>query len=405
MQSLINKQILLGVTGGIAAYKSAEIIRRLQDAGANVKVVMTAGAQEFITPLTLQALSGNPVHTELLDPKAEAAMGHIELSRWGDLILIAPATADFLSKLVTGEGSDLLSTLCLASRAPLAVAPAMNQGMWANAATQANLEALAERNVAIFGPASGTQACGDVGLGRMLEASDIVEHCAGVFESGVLAGKKVVISAGPTREAIDPVRYISNHSSGKMGYAIAKGAKALGATVTLVSGPVSLTCPDGVLKKDVSSAQEMLECVESHVASADIFIACAAVADYRVAQQNEHKLKKKEGEEAFSLHFVQNPDILKTVASRKNPPFTLGFAAETQNVEAHARAKLTKKQLNMIAANDVSVPGLGFDSDRNALMVITKTNVHKLTPDSKEALAMSLLHLMHDEYKQTLDVE
>ncbi len=395
MHSLVNKRILLGVTGGIAAYKAAEIVRRLQDAGAEVRVVMTKGAQEFITPLTMQALSGNPVHTDLLDPQAEAAMGHIELSRWADLVLIAPASANFLSKIVTGEGSDLLSTLCLATNAKLAVAPAMNQGMWHNEATQANLEALRQRGVEVFGPAAGGQACGDVGLGRMLEPEQIAEASAGLFEGGRLRGLTVMITAGPTRESIDPVRYISNHSSGKMGFAIAEAAVESGANVVLVSGPVSLPTPDRVKRVDVVSAQDMYKAVHDELANVDVFVASAAVADYRPAEVAQQKLKKGENDIA-SIPLVKNPDIVASVAALEAKPFTVGFAAETHDVEAYAKQKLIKKNLDLIIANDVAQGDIGFNSDDNAVTVIGRTEQQILSTRSKAQIARDLVNIIAD---------
>ncbi len=395
MHSLANKRILLGVTGGIAAYKGAEIVRRLQDAGAEVRVVMTRGAQEFITALTMQALSGNPVHTDLLDPQAEAAMGHIELSRWADLVLIAPASANFLSKLVAGEGSDLLSTLCLATNAKLAVAPAMNQGMWHNEATQTNLETLKQRGVEVFGPAAGGQACGDVGLGRMLEPEQIAEASAGLFESGRLAGLTVMITAGPTREAIDPVRYISNHSSGKMGYAIAEAAVESGANVVLISGPVNLPAPDCVKCVDVLSAQDMYKAVHDELGSVDVFIASAAVADYRPAEVAQQKLKKGEND-LSSILLVKNPDIVASVAEQENKPFTVGFAAETHEVEAYAKQKLIKKNLDLVVANDVAQETIGFNSDNNAVTVISRNSQQIFTKRSKAQIARDLINIIAD---------
>lgn len=371
MNSLTNKRILLGVTGGIAAYKSADLVRRLQDAGADVRVVMTRAAQEFITPLTMQALSGKPVHTELLDSEAEAAMGHIELARWADVILVAPASADFISKLSHGEGGDLLSTLCLAAKGLLAVAPAMNQAMWANAATQANLALIAQRDVHIIGPAAGVQACGDVGMGRMLEPLVICEVVAGLFQAGSMAGRKVVITAGPTREAIDPVRYISNHSSGKMGYALAQAMAEAGADTILVSGPTQLAAPERVKLISVESARDMAAAVEANVAGAHVFIGAAAVADYRPANIAEQKLKKSEGM-SNTIELVENPDIIRTVAQRADRPITVGFAAETKDVKQYAAGKLRSKKLDMIIANDVSQADIGFNSDNNAVWVLKR---------------------------------
>lgn len=389
--SLANKRIVLGVTGGIAAYKSAELIRRLRDLGVEIQVVMTAAAQEFITPLTLQALSGNPVHTDLLDPKAEAGMGHIQLARWADLILIAPATADFLARLTQGIANDLLSSICLATRAPLAVAPAMNQGMWHNQATQDNLQTLKDRGLLILGPDSGSQACGEVGLGRMLDVPDLITELASCFMTNSLSGKKVVITAGPTREALDPVRYLSNHSSGKMGYALAQAAVEAGASVTLISGPTNLPCPDRVRRVSATSALEMLAASEAALEACDIFIAAAAVADYRPAQIAADKIKKGDSDQ-LQLSLIKNPDIVARVAqSPQRPAFVMGFAAETQDMLQHAQDKLARKHLDMIAANNVSSPEIGFNSDDNQISLITKGQVQDLPRASKMALAQMII--------------
>ncbi|MEH6617081.1 MAG: bifunctional phosphopantothenoylcysteine decarboxylase/phosphopantothenate--cysteine ligase CoaBC [Porticoccus sp.] len=398
MPSLANKRVLLGVTGGIAAYKSAEIIRRLQDAGANVRVVMTSAATEFITPLTMQALSGNPVHLELLDTDAEAAMGHIELARWADVILVAPASADFIAKLTNGEGGDLLSTLCLASRSPLAIAPAMNQGMWRNASTQHNIERLRGRGIHIFGPTEGNQACGDVGPGRMSEPEDIAELTADLFETGALAGKKVIITAGPTREAIDPVRYISNHSSGKMGYALAEAAAEAGAETVLISGPVNLASPDRVKIIAVTSAQEMYDAALGEADGCQLFIASAAVADYRPVQVSAQKIKKSA--DTLTIEMVKNPDIVSAVAALQNRPFTVGFAAETANVEDglehHARGKLERKNLDLVIANDVSDRTIGFNSDDNAVLVVEMKSSEAIPKINKSILARQLIAKIAD---------
>jgi len=379
MAHLFNRNVLLGVSGGIAAYKSAELVRQLQELGANVRVIMTRGAREFITPLTLQALSGNPVHTELLDEKAEQGMGHIELARWADALVIAPATADLLARLCAGRADDLLTTVALAAAAPVIVAPAMNQQMWKDPATQTNIEQLAARGMNVIGPAEGIQACGDTGPGRMEEPARIAEATAQLFDSGLLAGRRVVITAGPTREALDPVRYLSNHSSGKMGYALAQASVDAGAITTLVSGPVSLQPPERVSLVAVQSAQDMYEQSLALIADCDIFIACAAVADYRPASSAIHKIKK--GQEEMTLTLVRNPDIVTAVAATDNGPFTVGFAAETQDVIDYARDKLERKGLDMIVANDVSDTDIGFNSDNNAVTV--------LWPGGQEALAMS----------------
>ena len=390
MSSLANKRILLGVTGGIAAYKSADLVRRLQDAGAEVRVVMTAAAQEFITPLTMQALSGNPVHTTLLDPEAEAGMGHIQLARWADLVLVAPASADFIARLVQGQGDDLLTTVCLATAAPIALAPAMNQGMWRNASTQANVATLIERKVHLFGPAAGEQACGDVGPGRMLEPLALVDAAAGLFATGVLAGKKVVITAGPTREAIDPVRYISNHSSGKMGYALAQAAAEAGAKTVLISGPTQLAAPERVEFIAVTTAEEMLEASLAQANGCDVFIAAAAVADYRAARVAEQKIKKSV-DEKITLELVKNPDIVATIAGLERKPFTVGFAAESENLIAYAQQKLARKNLDLVIANNISVAGIGFNSDNNAVTLIDKTQQQDISPRSKQQLARELM--------------
>lgn len=389
MSRLNNRHIVLGITGGIAAYKAAELVRRLKERGAHVHVVMTDAAREFITPLTLQALSGNTVHTSLLDPEAEAAMGHIELARWADLLLVAPASADFLAKLAHGQADDLLSTLWLACQSRKAVAPAMNQAMWADPATTANLQTLRDRGVAVFGPAAGDQACGDVGLGRMLEATELADAAEACFESRALDGIRVMITAGPTREAIDPVRYISNHSSGKMGYALARAAADAGATVALVSGPVSLPPPPGVERVSVVSAREMLDAVMARVSSTDLFVGCAAVADYRPAEAVEQKIKK--GADDMQLHLVRNPDIISAVALHAPRPFTVGFAAETQQVVAYAKDKLARKKLDAIIANDVSDSGIGFNSDDNEVILITASEEQSLPKMGKQQLADTLI--------------
>jgi len=394
MGSLSNKRVLLGITGGIAAYKSADLVRRLQDLGAEVRVVMTRAAQEFITPLTLQALSGKPVHCELLDPAAEAAMGHIELARWGDLVLIAPATADFIARLNAGNGNDLLTTICLASSAPLAIAPAMNQAMYASSACQDNLRSLQQRQIHIFGPAEGIQACGDVGPGRMLEPTELAQLSAQLFESGLLAGKKVVITAGPTREAIDPVRYISNHSSGKMGFALAQACVEAGAITTLIAGPCVQPTPERCQLVEVDSAQQMHDAAIKFMGSCDIFIGAAAVADYRPATVAEQKMKKDDNNDSMSIELVKNPDIIAAVANHQQRPFTVGFAAETQNLEAYARSKLEKKNLDMVIANDVSQAGIGFNSDNNQVKVINHDGCTPLPEQNKRQLARLLIEII-----------
>lgn len=397
MTALSNKRILLGISGGIAAYKSAELVRRLKDQGCDVRVVMTEGAQAFITPMTLQALSGNFVHTDLLDPAAEAAMGHIELAKWCDAIIIAPATADMMARLACGMANDLLSTLCLATTAPIAIAPAMNQAMWSHPQTQANLAHLKTRGVQVFGPASGSQACGDVGLGRMLEASEIAEACKSLFVTPILNGKHIVITAGPTREALDPVRYISNHSSGKMGFALAQAAAKLGAQVTLIAGPVNLATPVGVTRIDVNSAEDMLAATLSVVKTADVFIASAAVADYRPASVAENKIKKST--DSLNIELVKNPDIVQTVAALTDKrPLVVGFAAETNDVINYATGKLQRKNLDLIIANNVAESGIGFNSDENAVTVINRSGeLRSIDRCSKTLLAEQLITLIHEQ--------
>ena len=392
MSSLSQKRIILGITGGIAAYKSAEIARRLQDHGAEVRVIMTDSAQEFIRPLTLQALTGKPVHTDLLDTKAEAAMGHIELARWADVILVAPATANFMAELSQGTAHDLLTTVCLASSGKIIVAPAMNQAMWSQPASQENIECLKRRGITILEPDNGVQACGDIGPGRLQQPDIIVEHMGSIFDSGLLSGKKVVITAGPTREAIDPVRYISNHSSGKMGYALASAMTDAGASVTLISGPVSLQCPDRCELISVVSADDMLAAASLAVKKADIFISSAAVADYRVTEVASQKIKKKS--DKMSLKLSKTPDIV-AILSENNPQlFVVGFAAETEQVEAHAREKLDRKQLNAIIANDVSRMDIGFNSDDNEALWIDADNSQTLSKKSKAQLAREIAVLI-----------
>ena len=397
MQTLAGKKILLGISGGIAAYKCAELTRRLIERGAQVQVVMTKAAKEFITPLTMQAVSGRPVSDSLLDPAAEASMGHIELAKWADLVLLAPATADLIARMSAGMGNDLLTTLVLATDSPVAVSPAMNQQMYRNIATQENIATLARRGMHIWGPAAGEQACGDVGPGRMLEPMQLVHLCEQFFQPKLLAGKSVLITAGPTREAIDPVRYISNHSSGKMGFALANAAAQLGAKVTLVSGPVSLNTPTGVERINVASAQEMHDAVMAHAPSHDAFISCAAVADYRPENVASQKLKKTENNDQMTINMVKNPDIVATVANMtEQRPFTVGFAAETNDVETYARGKLVKKNLDMICANDVSVEGQGFNSNDNAITLFWSEGEQALALESKEALSFRILEKMHE---------
>ena len=391
---LNGRRILVGITGGIAAYKTAELVRQLIKSGADVRVVMTAGGQEFITPLTMQALSGNPVHTTLLNTEAEAGMGHIELAKWADLIVIAPASADFIARFSAGMADDLLTTLCLASEAMVAIAPAMNQAMWKNSRTQRNIATLeGDAGVCFWGPGEGAQACGDVGLGRMLEPEQLLAFICCYFSDGPLHGKTVVITAGPTRESIDPVRYISNHSSGKMGYALAIAARNAGASVELISGPVALPAPNGVKITSVSSAMDMLDAAERAVdQQCDIFIAAAAVADYRPEQVPGQKIKKTQDKMAIEL--IKNPDIVASIASRKDKPFTVGFAAETQNVIAYAEGKLQKKKLDMIVANDVSDQRIGFNSENNAVTVLWEGGCESFSLQSKSLLAGNIIELI-----------
>lgn len=395
MNVLTHRKIVLGVTGGIAAYKSADLTRRLQDAGAEVRVVMTAAATQFVSPLTFQALSGNPVHLDLLDPAAEAAMGHIELARWADLVLVAPASADFMARLAHGLANDLLTTLCLATDAPIVLAPAMNRLMWQNPATRDNAALLARRGVRLLGPGSGGQACGEVGEGRMLEPLEIVQALS-VAQDRPLAGQVVLVTAGPTREAIDPVRFIGNRSSGRMGFAVAAAARDAGAQVVLVAGPSSLATPAGVERIDVTSAAEMYQAVMQQVARADIFIGAAAVADYRPSQVAPSKIKKNA--EGLTLTLERTEDILQSVAALPSPPFTVGFAAETDDLAVHARDKMTRKNLDMIAANWVGGE-TGFDTADNALEVFWRDGQASLGRQDKDALAGQLVRLIAERYR------
>ncbi|HHH38343.1 MAG TPA: bifunctional phosphopantothenoylcysteine decarboxylase/phosphopantothenate--cysteine ligase CoaBC [Sedimenticola sp.] len=396
-KTLSRLRILLGVSGGIAAYKAAELVRRLRQAGAAVQVVMTPAATRFITPLTLQALSGRPVRCELFDTAAEAAMGHIELARWAEQLVVAPASADFLARLRTGQADDLLTTLCLATEAPIAVVPAMNRIMWQHPATRENVAVLRQRGVAVWGPDSGPQACGEEGPGRMLAPGEILERLEACWRHGPLRGRRVLITAGPTREAIDPVRFLSNRSSGKMGYALARAARAAGAEVTLVSGPVALAPPPGVTVVAVESAAQMFEQVIARVADCDIFIGAAAVADYAPAAAAGSKLKKTSAR--LRLELVRTPDILAAVAAHRPRPFTVGFAAETERLREHARDKLQRKGLDMIAANPVG-SGQGFDRDDNTLRVLWPGGERDLGTASKEDLARQLIDLIGERYGQ-----
>ncbi|MGB9429545.1 MAG: bifunctional phosphopantothenoylcysteine decarboxylase/phosphopantothenate--cysteine ligase CoaBC [Gammaproteobacteria bacterium] len=394
---LTGKHILLGVTGGIASYKCPDLVRRLRESGAEVQVVMTQSAQRFVTPLTFQAVSGKAVHTELWDTSAEFAMGHIELARWADLVLVAPATAGFMARLAHGHADDLLTTLCLAAQAPIAVAPAMNWVMWEHAATQENVRHLAGRGVRILGPVAGELAEGEIGMGRMLEPAEIVAALNDT-SSTPLKGIRILVTAGPTREPIDPVRYLSNRSSGKMGFAVARAAAEAGAQVTLVSGPTHLATPRDVRRVDVETAVQMHAAVMREVAHTDIFIAAAAVADYAPAEAARQKIKKRN--DALELKLTKTPDILAEVAARKPKPFTVGFAAETEQLEARAREKLENKRLDMIAANWVGA-GRGFERDDNALTVYWKGDSAALGSASKLELAQRLMQLVAERYLQS----
>lgn len=400
MQHLTNKRVLLGVTGSIAAYKAADLIRRLREGGAEVRVVMTDGAKAFVTPLTFQALSGLPVHENLLDKEAEAAMGHIELARWADVILVAPASANSIAGLAQGRADELLYAVCLAADVPLAIAPAMNKNMWADQATQENVRLLAQRGVLFIGPDSGEQACGDIGEGRMIGSEAIISRLTDLFTSGSLSGLTVMVTAGPTREALDPVRYLSNHSSGKMGYAIAEAAVEAGAKVILVSGPVSLDTPDRVTRINVDSAADMEAAVKEHITAADIFVASAAVADYRPVTVQQDKIKKKE--DRLTIELEKNTDILAMVKADFAETFCVGFAAETQDLETYARAKLQHKNIEMIAANLVGSAAKKtagtFNSDTNELNVYWQGGELKLELGSKTKLARQLISLIAQRF-------
>ena len=396
MKSLINRKILLGITGGIAAYKAAEIVRTLKKVGAEVRVVMTKSAQEFITPLTMQALSGNQVSIDLLDRNAEAAMGHIELAKWADAVLIAPCTADSIAKLSAGRGDDLLSAISLVHDGNLAIAPSMNQAMWSDERTQGNISSLNEKGISIFGPGDGQQACGDIGLGRMLEPLVIVEELAKLFDTGLLAGKELLITAGPTQEMIDPVRYISNKSSGKMGYAIAEVAKDAGAKVILISGPVKLNPPEGIIFEKITSADEMYDAVMHYAPKADIFISTAAVADYKPKDSLKNKLKKQNTED-ISIELKQNKDILSSVTDRHKTLYAVGFAAETEEIEENARKKLLAKNLRVVVANDVSNQTIGFDSDDNEVTLISKKEKIVIKKTDKKRVAKKIIEFIAED--------
>ena len=391
MKSLANKNILLGVTGGIAAYKSAEIVRHLKKSGASVRVVMTRSAEEFITPLTLQALSGNRVSTELLDAEAEAAMGHIELAKWADGILIAPATANTIARLSSGRGDDLLSTVTLAFDGPISVAPAMNQAMWRDERTQKNLKKLIDQDFGICGPGSGEQACGDVGLGRMLEPIDILDMFSLSFNEGTLSGKKILITAGPTQEPIDPVRFITNRSSGKMGYSLVEAALESGANVTLISGPVNIEPPSNCNFVSIKTAEEMYDAVMHHISGMDVYIGTAAVSDYSPAKASDSKIKKDGSSSPMVLELKENQDILKSVSELEQRPYVVGFAAETNDLIKNAEKKLSNKNLDLIIANDVSNKDIGFDSDDNEVTLITEKEKHLIERQNKRKVSKKII--------------
>ncbi len=403
--SLSGKHILLGITGGIAAYKCPDLVRHLKKAGAQVRVVMTESASHFVTPMTLQALSGNAVSRDLFDPSAELSMSHIELAKWADLLLIAPATANIIAKMANGIADDLLSTICLATPAKIVIAPAMNQQMYKAAATQQNLASLASRNTLILGPDDGFQACGDFGPGRMVEPATIVEHVESYFlATATLVGTEITITAGPTIEELDPVRYISNYSSGKMGYAIAQAAAEMGATVNLISGPVNLATPNNVNRINVKSANEMCDAALKLATKSSIFISCAAVADYRAETIAKQKIKKTDDNNELVIKLVKNPDIVASIAAlKKGRPFVVGFAAETNNIKAYALKKLTTKNLDLICANDVSDKSIGFNSDQNALTIYWQNGEQTLPLSSKQQLARELLQAVITRYKASHD--
>lgn len=403
--SLSGKHILLGITGGIAAYKCPDLVRHLKKAGAQVHVVLTESASHFVTPMTLQALSGNTVSSDLFDPSAELSMSHIELAKWADLVLIAPATANIIAKMANGIADDLLSTVCLATPAKIAIAPAMNQQMYKATATQQNLATLASRNTLILGPGDGFQACGDFGLGRMVEPATIVNHVEKYFSAtSTLAGTEITITAGPTIEELDPVRYISNYSSGKMGYAIAQAAAEFGATVNLISGPVNLATPNNVNRINVKSANEMYDVALKFAKKSSIFISCAAVADYRAETIATKKIKKTDDSDELVIKLVKNPDIVANIASlKKGRPFVVGFAAETNNIKAYALKKLTTKNLDLICANDVSDKKIGFNSDQNALTLYWQNGEQTLPLSNKQELAKELLQAVITRYKASHD--
>lgn len=394
MKQLANKHILLCVTGGIAAYKAAEIIRLFKTSGSNIRVLMTEAAQEFITPLTMQALSGNQVHTDLLDTKAEAAMGHIELAKWSDIILIAPCSANSIARLASGKGDDLMTAVCLAAECKIYFAPAMNQAMWSDSRTQENFKKLINNNFISIGPDSGEQACGDEGFGRMSEPQQIINQIASSFSQGLLAGKKILITAGPTREKIDPVRYISNRSSGKMGFSIAEAARDAGGLVSIISGPVSLETPNEVDRINVESADEMLKEVDKAINNFDLFISTAAVSDFKPEEYENQKIKKQKKANNLNLELTKNQDILKSVSENKGDLKVIGFAAETQNIIENAKKKLKEKNLDLIIANDVSDDSIGFDSDENEVYLITRKIEKKISKVSKKKLSRNIIEFI-----------
>ena len=394
MKQLANKHILLCVTGGIAAYKAAEIIRLFKTSGANVRVLMTEAAKEFITPLTMQALSGNQVHTDLLDTDAEAAMGHIELAKWSDIVLIAPCSANSIASLASGKGDDLMTAVCLASESKIYIAPAMTQAMWSDSRTQENYKKLIKNSFISIGPDSGEQACGDEGFGRMSEPQNIVNEIASSFSAGLLAGKKILITAGPTREKIDPVRYISNRSSGKMGFSIAEAARDEGGLVSIISGPVSLETPDEIKRIDVESADEMFKEVYKVINDFDLFISTAAVSDFKPEKYKNQKIKKGKKIDNVSMELIKNKDILKSVSNNKGDLKVIGFEAETQNIIENAKKKLSEKNLDLIIANDVSDTTIGFDSDENEVYLITNKIEKKIDKVSKKKLSRNIVEFI-----------
>ncbi|NND81587.1 MAG: bifunctional phosphopantothenoylcysteine decarboxylase/phosphopantothenate--cysteine ligase CoaBC [Gammaproteobacteria bacterium] len=394
--SLANKRVLLGISAGIAAYKTPDLVRKLTELGAEVRCILTRNAEQFVAPLALQAVSGHPVHDHAMSAESESGMGHIDLARWADVVLIAPATANLIARLNQGMADELLTTVCVATNAPIQLAPAMNQQMWQNAATQANLAQLQQRGLILHGPASGDQACGEVGPGRMLQPEELAAAVAASFTTGALAGVQLMLTAGPTWEPLDPVRGLTNHSSGLMGYALAQAALEAGATVTLVSGPTNLTAPEGARVVNVTTAEQMMAAVQNDIAEQQIFIGVAAVADYRPKTSIDNKIKKDS--EEMQLTLVRNPDILATVAGREHPPFCVGFAAETDDVVAYARAKLERKKLDLIAANHVGGDQTGFGTPDNAITLISHDGEQELPQQNKYALARQLIKVIAEHY-------